>query len=102
MKYITGLLGLFLIAGLSTGCDTSSAGNEYGAKDACKEWVKDQLKAPSTAEFENVSASSGAGPWTVIGDVDAENGFGAKIRIGWTCEVRLDGDYYRGSATLFE
>ncbi|GAA1913099.1 hypothetical protein J2S63_003223 [Marmoricola bigeumensis] len=78
------------------------SGDSYGAESACKDWVEDQLKSPSTADFGDVEVS-GSGPWTVTGYVDAENGFGANIRADWTCDVRLDSDdYYRGSATLLE
>jgi hypothetical protein len=104
-----GCLGIvvivFVIGTLASMCDggsTSDAGDEYGAKDACQSWVKDQLKAPSTADFSNVSVTGGSGSWTVTGDVDAENSFGAKLRTGWTCDVRLEGDTYRGNATLLD
>lgn len=81
---------------------SDSAGTEYGAKSACQDWVEDQLKAPSTADFGGVNVS-GVGPWTVTGYVDAENSFGANVRTAWACDVRLDSDdYYRGSATLLE
>lgn len=72
-----------------------------GAESACEGWVKDQLKAPSTAKFTDTT-STGVGPWTVTGSVDAENSFGAALRRRWTCTIRLDGDTYRGSATLVE
>ena len=72
-----------------------SEGNEIGAEIACKDFVKDQLKAPATADFDNMliaagseRTSSGADPsFEVQGDVDSENGFGAKIRNHFSCEV---------------
>lgn len=75
--------------------------NGRAAQSACEEWVKDQLKAPSTAVVGGVERS-GSGPWTVIGWVDAQNSFGAMIRTRWTCSVRLEGDMFRGRATLLQ
>ena len=96
------LVGAIFAAGGLSGCSGDS-GSGYGARSACQDWVKDQLKAPSTADFANESGyTSDTGPWTIMGSVDAENSFGARIRNSYACEVRLDGDYYRGSATLLE
>lgn len=98
--------GVVLVLGMvaavaSVGDSTASDG--YGARHACEGWVRDQLKAPSTADFQDGTITSkGEGAWTVTGQVDAENGFGAKIRAPWVCEVTLDGDVYRGRATLIE
>jgi hypothetical protein len=72
---------------------------EFGAFDVCTKFVKDRLKAPSTASFRNffeddgevVVSGSGNGPYTVISSVDAENGFGANIRTNFVCEVRHTG-----------
>lgn len=68
-------------------------------RSVCERWVRDGLKAPSTAKFSEQWVA-GAGPWTVYGKVDAENSFGAMLRQSWTCEVVLDGATWRGSATL--
>ena len=99
-----GILAVFAVLafiGSVTGGDSGDdpETQKYGAESACKDWVKDQLKAPSTADFNDVTAS-GSGPWTVVGSVDAENSFGAKLRNRWTCTIRLEGDTYRGVATL--
>lgn len=91
------------VGSLFGGGASDASGNGSGAKDACQSWAKDQLKAPSTADFSNVDTTGpDSGPWVITGDVDAENGFGAKIRTGWICNVRLIGDTYRGSASLLE
>lgn len=99
------IVAVLVIGGLASMCGVGSddgAGDEYGAKDACQQWVKDQLKSPSSADFSNVHVS-GSGPWTVEGDVDSENSFGAKLRAHWTCDVHVDSDdYYRGNATVLE
>lgn len=56
-----------------------------------KEVIKDTLKAPATATFENVHAyelSNLKDVWAVNGYVDSENSYGAKLRNIW--EVQLD------------
>lgn len=77
------------------GCG-SSGPDEIGAKIACEDFVQKSLKAPSTADFPSYSsytATGGPEVWTVNGYVDAENGFGAKIRTDWKCMVSSsDGD----------
>lgn len=90
-----------LLISMCGGGSSDDSGDAWGAKDACHGWVEDQLKAPSTADFHDDDVS-GDGPWTITGSVDAENSFGAKIRTSWTCDIRLDGDTYRGNATLLE
>lgn len=53
---------------------------------ACEEVVKNNLKSPSTASFSNETATGTAGSYTVTGDVDSQNSFGAMIRNHFTCE----------------
>jgi hypothetical protein len=73
------------------------------AENACEDFLRDKLKSPSTAEFHNtMSTSTGPVAWRVSGTVDAENSFGAALRRSWSCTVRLDGDTFRGTATLNE
>lgn len=59
---------------------------------ACQEAVRDQLKAPATAEFQDVTVSAaGAGAWRVDGAVDSENSFGAQIRTSFSCDLTPSG-----------
>lgn len=59
---------------------------------ACQEAVRDQLKAPATAEFQDVTVSAaGAGAWRVDGDVDSQNSFGAQIRTSFRCDLTPNG-----------
>ncbi len=58
-------------------------------KDSCKDAVRARLKAPSTADFPEpidvtVSRKNPA-DYSVSGAVDAQNGFGAKLRQNYTC-----------------
>jgi hypothetical protein len=53
-----------------------------------------KLKAPSTAEFSGTTATGG-GPWTVTGQVDSQNSFGAMIRSPFGCTVTITGESAR-------
>lgn len=70
-----------------------SQGNprEDAAETACIDWVKDQLKAPSTADFSDTRISVDGDLYSLFGKVDSENSFGAKIRSKWSCTARDDG-----------
>lgn len=79
----------------SGGSDVSSAEDlEYGAFDVCTNFVKDRLRAPSTAEFRNyfeddgeVVVTGGPDTYVVTSSVDSENGFGAMLRSTFVCQV---------------
>lgn len=68
--------------------------------DACfisQKFVKQNLKAPSTAEFpmwteENCKATPNGDVWKVRSYVDAQNGFGAMIRSDYGVEMRYHPD----------
>src|SRR5690349_16527224 len=45
----------------------------------CEGFVDKRLKAPATADYD-LSATKSGGKWEVVGTVDSENSFGAKIR----------------------
>ena len=89
------LLGVLLVVAFI--CNKSVLGNKEtsdfpdDARYACREYVKQSLKSPSTADFASKSEES----LTVLsGDrvkvqsyVDAKNSFGAEIRTYYTCEA---------------
>lgn len=97
-------VGLFLLFAALGHADEDTAGGssdrEYAAFDVCTEFVKDQLKAPGTAEFRNpyeddgevTITGAGDGPYTVRSTVDAQNGFGAQLRNSFSCTVSYTGD----------
>lgn len=74
------------------------------ARLICEGWVRDQLKAPSTARFVDGTTTGGPTAYTVTGAVDAENSFGAKLRTDWTCDVeyREADQQWHGRAVLDE
>jgi hypothetical protein len=65
--------------------------DEIGAKVACEELIKRDLKAPSTASFSGAGETRieylGGGTHTVRGWVDAQNSLGASTRSQYVCEV---------------
>jgi hypothetical protein len=63
------------------------------AERICEGFVKEEMRAPSTAVFSNEDyisfAEAGAGDtYLVTGDVDGQNGFGAMIRQNFSCFVK--------------
>lgn len=79
------MLVALALAGCSTSANDSSRGFE--AEHYCKEFVKQRLKAPSTAKFQNTDHSGTGSTFTVTGTVDSNNSFGAQIRSPFTCVV---------------
>jgi len=104
MRRTTALLGLSATLLLvSCGGEPSPAELEASAETACKAWVREQLKAPSTAEFADLSTVNAQADfteqdvydglidksmYTVEGSVDSENSFGAMLRASFVCETR--------------
>lgn len=74
------------------GSDAPSVGSEFGAKDVCEQFVEDRLKSPSSADFNDETAIGPGPAWTVAGNVDSENGFGAMLRSYFVCKVRFTGE----------
>ena len=62
--------------------------------DACQGFVKDKLKAPTTAEFgkSKTTINQNDGLHRVTGEVFSENSFGAKVRTYYVCEVQSTED----------
>jgi hypothetical protein len=96
MKFSTifSLLMLIIIV-VGTGSILFRSNKDPGGNTmACimaEEMVKKRLRAPSTASFQSCSEikayDAGGGWWSVSGYVDAQNGFGAKLRSTWAATV---------------
>ena len=83
MPAITAVLVLAL-----TGC----AGEHDADIQKCEDKVKNTLQAPTTAQFSGVKATKhDFGVWTIEGDVDAQNSFGAMVRDTFSCVVDKNG-----------
>lgn len=91
-----GFIAALLLGGLAAKSQAPYVPDAIRAQVDCQSFVSKQLKAPSTADFaphgETKISGSGMGPWTVIGYVDAQNSFGAKIRSGYLCTVHYEGN----------
>ena len=81
---VLGFVAVF--AALQSGRNTPETPYQASAVDACrmaKKFVEDQLKAPSTAIFQDCNpkaAQARDGTWSVGVVVDAQNSFGAMLR----------------------
>ncbi len=70
--------------------------DDYAAIDVCHQEVSDQLRAPATADFGGETVTHTGDRYTVVGYVDAQNGFGAQIRTDWVCNATyVDGTTWR-------
>jgi hypothetical protein len=69
--------------------------DETGAVVVCRDFVRERLKAPSTAVFPRQATDSAVrladGSVSVRAAVDSQNGFGAQIRTRYACTVRPSG-----------
>lgn len=70
--------------------------NDMNARFVCTNFVRDSLKAPSTAEFQSSSEylvkKQPDGSFAVAGIVDSQNSFGAKLRGAFACTVKPTSD----------
>jgi hypothetical protein len=86
-------VGLVMIFSWISSTSSSSTPREYSEVDFlayCEQAVTAQLKAPATAVFQpdeiRYNNIKGTGPeYSLVGTVDAQNGFGALIRLYYEC-----------------
>jgi hypothetical protein len=57
----------------------------------CEDSIRNQIRSPASAQFSGETYSAGASTWTVYGNIDAQNGFGALIRKTWSCTLVKSG-----------
>ena len=101
--------------------NSASSGNEPATGEAnpytmwrlCKESVTKRLRAPSTAEFvddgylamqshvfRDIGKHKTQKDFLVKGEVDSQNGFGARLRAEYSCSITWVGnDQYRVNST---
>ena len=98
------LIGIFIIGELFEGALTDDSNSNPKSNtpsykvvnmDACymvQQFVRDKLKAPSTAKFENCYDATiyylGNQTYKVYSYVDSENSFGAMLRLNYIAEIR--------------
>ena len=107
-RHVTVAVLALLLFGFPAWCITSmddvepgpDRGTHSAAYRTCRDAIRSQLRAPSTAEFPGAAISSArydlGDTVRVSSHVDAQNTFGAMLRTPWTCVVVYDGaDRYR-------
>jgi hypothetical protein len=107
-KWITAgiflVIFIFMLRACASDSETASkpevkANDKILALIMSHDFVKQLLKAPSTAEFSNneshvtsISTTLGHEVYDVRSYVDSENSYGAKLRTWYTCRIKFDGD----------
>ena len=78
---------------LASSNQSKSSNGPYQAQLACEDAVKNQLKSPTSAKFDNIKILYGEKThnYTVSGSVDAQNSFGAMLRSYFVCGVDESG-----------
>jgi hypothetical protein len=93
---LVGIVALgFLLSG--GGRRGPAAPDAIGAWVDCKSFVERGLKSPASAVFPlsnapGVTITQADGRWFVVGFVDAENSFGAKLRQEFQCQMTYQGN----------
>ena len=78
------------------------------AYNFAEDFIKDRLKAPSTAEFPGTFEKKkhvtdlGNGEYLIESWVDSQNGFGAMIRSRWSCKIIFLGENVRAEDLRIE
>lgn len=94
-----GTAGLVLLIAFLPSCSppppgerTTPRADPLDAKSVCKDFVRDRLVSPSTADFQNVFEMSATAlsetEWVVYGYVDSQNRAGTVSRSTFKCQVR--------------
>lgn len=90
------IVGVVVLIGIVTAISTSTQSDAERHDDPsyatvlCQDEVRTALKSPTSASFTNVEAvTSTSLIWTVAGDVDAQNSFGAAIRNHFVCTMEV-------------
>jgi hypothetical protein len=68
--------------------------NSTMAKVQCQNFVRDNLRSPSSADFPffgGDAVAMGNNAWVVRSYVDAENAFGAALRNDYVCQLTFTG-----------
>lgn len=93
---IAAALSLFIIGTFAPDSRRSTSPSNsdtvlYEAEEICKSFVRDSLKAPSSAVFENPSGPAATllddGTYQVYSWVEAQNAFSAQLRTNYSCNI---------------
>ena len=100
-------LAVLTAGACSTSNETTPEQYEELAESVCQDAVRDVLKDPGSAEFEDIATSLvlDGEEWKVTGQVNANNSFGGKVGFrAYTCSATLDpdGQTMRATANILE
>ena len=100
-----GIIGLFVIIAIIDSLTPKSKqdrikSDEISAHVRAEEFIRAQLKSPRKAKFSSILWNAdetrvmrlGKDKYKVNGWVEAQNSFGATLRVGWVCTVENVGD----------
>ena len=106
---VGGIIALIFVFSQFSGNDNNSVDSDpILAYNYAKEFVKDRLKSPSTAEFpgtyekKNHVTDLGNGIYLINSWVDSQNGFGAIIRSHWSCRISFVGGKVQAENIIIE
>jgi hypothetical protein len=91
---IFGIICMCMFAAMSQFFTTDNKPKDHSimASIQCKNFVKDSLKSPSSAEFPMSKGQNiGSNTYVVNSYVDADNVFGAKLRKNFSCKIKYTG-----------
>lgn len=95
---ILGFVGLIVAISIVSSCSNKSGNTDPDqatmASIQCESFVKDQLKAPASADFPSIADhiyKVGDNGYRIESHVDAQNSFGANLRSNYTCEIQWNG-----------
>jgi hypothetical protein len=90
---VVALCGLFIFRSNHTTATPEDLSRD--AQRACeKDFLPGKLKAPASAKFSGESVANDGDTYTVTGQVDSQNSFGATIRAPFTCVMKSDGNQW--------
>lgn len=95
------LAGVMVAPYLSSPDSTFVVSREDAAIAACRKAVKEQLKAPATAQFIEEKTDDFNSYIEVTGAVDSQNSFGALLRNRFECHAVRQGDDWVGTQVTF-
>jgi len=98
-KWILGIFLVLVIGGAAIAYFSDDDGKVV-AEIACEDLVKDQLKAPSTADFDHSTRTQDGDTWTIKGSVESDNALGNPVASDYSCVVTVDGDKWKGRAQV--
>lgn len=100
---ILGIVLIIIIIAIFSS-DSKDSGSKIPDKTeayiTAKDYVKQELKAPATAEFSDYTCDEGIdSTYFLNGVVDSQNSFGALLRSNWTVKLKwIGGDWAQSTS----